>query len=174
MSGLLWSMLQWIWDFRYLLEIFFFFLDIYTQKCEFLNHMVVLFLIFEKALHCSPGWFPLFTSPPTVHRGFLFPTSSPTLISCHFETSQTWVSANCGRWWRTGKPSMLQSTGRRVGHDWRMTKILTMWGDTSLWFRFAFPWFWTPFHVSAGLNLLWKNVYSGLCWFFNMDHLKLS
>ena len=31
----------------------------------------------------------VYVSPPTVHRGFLFPTSSPTLISCHFETSQT-------------------------------------------------------------------------------------
>ena len=33
-------------------------------------------------------------------------------------TQWTWVSANSGRWWRTGKPGMLQSTGlQRVGHD---------------------------------------------------------
>ena len=33
--------------------------------------------------------------------------------------SPTWVWANSGRWWRTGKPGVLQSTGsQRVGHDW--------------------------------------------------------
>ena len=31
----------------------------------------------------------------------------------------TWVSADSGRWWRTGKPGVLQSMGwQRVGHDW--------------------------------------------------------
>ena len=31
----------------------------------------------------------------------------------------TWVWANCRRWWRTGKPSVLQSMGlQRVRHDW--------------------------------------------------------
>ena len=31
----------------------------------------------------------------------------------------TWVWVNCGSWWRTGKPGMLQSTGsQRIGHDW--------------------------------------------------------
>ena len=31
----------------------------------------------------------------------------------------TWVWASSGRWWRTGKPGMLQSIGsQRVGHDW--------------------------------------------------------
>ena len=32
-----------------------------------------------------------------------------------------WISAwtNCGRWWRTGKPGMLQSMGsQRVEHNW--------------------------------------------------------
>ena len=34
-------------------------------------------------------------------------------------TQWTWVWANSGRWWRTGKPGMLQSMGsQRVGHDW--------------------------------------------------------
>ena len=33
--------------------------------------------------------------------------------------SWSWVWANSGRWWRTGKPGVLQSTGsQRVGHDW--------------------------------------------------------
>ena len=34
-------------------------------------------------------------------------------------TQPTWVWTNSGRWWRTGKPGMLQSMGlQRVGHDW--------------------------------------------------------
>ena len=34
-------------------------------------------------------------------------------------TRWTWVWASSGRWWRTGRPGMLQSMGSlRVGHDW--------------------------------------------------------
>ena len=34
-------------------------------------------------------------------------------------TQWTWVWAGSGRWWRTGKPGMLQSMGsQRIGHDW--------------------------------------------------------
>ena len=34
-------------------------------------------------------------------------------------TQWTWVWASSGRWWRTGKPGMLQSMGsQRVGHNW--------------------------------------------------------
>ena len=34
-------------------------------------------------------------------------------------TQWTWVWANSGRWWRTGKPGMLQFMGlQRFGHDW--------------------------------------------------------
>ena len=34
-------------------------------------------------------------------------------------TQWTWVWANSGRWWRAGKPGMLQSMGlQRVGHNW--------------------------------------------------------
>ena len=33
-------------------------------------------------------------------------------------TQWTWVWANPGRWWRTGKPGVLQSMGwQRLGHD---------------------------------------------------------
>ena len=33
--------------------------------------------------------------------------------------SLTWIWTNSGRWWRTGKPGLLQSMGsQRVGHDW--------------------------------------------------------
>ena len=34
-------------------------------------------------------------------------------------TRWTWVWASSRRWWRTGKPGMLQSTGlQKVGHEW--------------------------------------------------------
>ena len=34
-------------------------------------------------------------------------------------TQWTWVWASSGRWWRTGKPGMLQSMGsQRVRHSW--------------------------------------------------------
>ena len=34
-------------------------------------------------------------------------------------TQWTWVLASCGRWWRTGKPDVLQSMGcQRVGLHW--------------------------------------------------------
>ena len=34
-------------------------------------------------------------------------------------TQQTWVWANPRRWWRTGKPGLLQPMeSQRVGHDW--------------------------------------------------------
>ena len=34
-------------------------------------------------------------------------------------TQWTWVSANSGSWWWTGRPGVLQSMGwQRVGHDW--------------------------------------------------------
>ena len=34
-------------------------------------------------------------------------------------TQWRWVWASSGRWWRIGKPGMLQSMGlQRVGHDW--------------------------------------------------------
>ena len=38
-------------------------------------------------------------------------------------TEWTWVWANSGRWWWTGKPGMLQSMGsQRVGYNWATEK----------------------------------------------------
>ena len=35
------------------------------------------------------------------------------------DSKDIWVWANSGRWWRTGRPGMLQSMGsQRVGHNW--------------------------------------------------------
>ena len=34
-------------------------------------------------------------------------------------TQWTWIWASSGRWWRTGKPGVLQSMGsQKVGHEW--------------------------------------------------------
>ena len=36
----------------------------------------------------------------------------------------TWVWANSGRWWRTGKPGVLQSTGsQRLRHNWATEQL---------------------------------------------------
>ena len=36
-------------------------------------------------------------------------------------TRWTWIWASSGRWWRTGRPGMLQSMGlQRVRHEWMM------------------------------------------------------
>ena len=46
-------------------------------------------------------------------------------------TSWTWVSASSGRWWRTGRPGMLQSMGsQRVRHDW---VIDLNWTEATMW-----------------------------------------
>ena len=42
-----------------------------------------------------------------------------------------------------------------------------VWGDISLWFWFAFPWWWVMLSIFSctcwpSVCLLWKNVYSGL------------
>ena len=54
-------------------------------------------------------------------------------------TQLTWVWANSGRWWWTGKPGMLQSMGsQRVGHywltelNWTLQSALQTWGSTSI------------------------------------------
>ena len=40
-------------------------------------------------------------------------------------TERIWVWANSGRWWRTGKPGVLQSMGsQRVRHDWATEQLL--------------------------------------------------
>ena len=59
-------------------------------------------------------------------------------------TQWTWVWANSGSWWWTGKPGVLQSMGsQRVGHDWA-TELNIYWGPSLSTRGFS------PFlHVSA-------------------------
>ena len=55
-------------------------------------------------------------------------------------THWTWVWVNSERWWRTGKPGVLQSMG--LQSQTRLSVwtelIWPVWGDTSLYFWFAF------------------------------------
>ena len=52
-------------------------------------------------------------------------------------TQWTWVWPNSRRWWKTGKPGMLQSMGlQRVGHNWMTEQqLFSHWGagDTGIW-----------------------------------------
>jgi len=48
-------------------------------------------------------------------------------------TQWTWVWASSRRWWRTGKPGVLQSMGlQRIGHDWA-TEVNWTGGKMSYW-----------------------------------------
>ena len=50
------------------------------------------------------------------------------MVGWHHRLNGQWVWANSGRWWRTGKPGVLQSVGlQRVGHDWTTTKESNNW-----------------------------------------------
>ena len=52
--------------------------------------MVVLFEFSESPPYCFPRWVCQFTIPPTVHKGSLFSTSSPILVtSCLFDNSHS-------------------------------------------------------------------------------------
>ena len=47
-------------------------------------------------------------------------------------TQWTWVWANSGRWWRTGKPDVLQSMeSQRVGYNWATSLSFSNWTTTS-------------------------------------------
>ena len=55
-------------------------------------------------------------------------------------TQWTWVWARSGRWWRTGKPGMLQSMGlQRVRHDWAtgQQQLCAQETSTSMFFHKA-------------------------------------
>ena len=50
-------------------------------------------------------------------------------------TQWTWVWASSERWWRTGKPGVLQSIGlQRAGHNWvTEQQQISLWRAPSLW-----------------------------------------
>lgn len=55
-----------------------------AKPARILDHMVVLFLFFEKAQRRCPQWFYQFTLMPTVGKGSSYPTYSPTFAVIYF------------------------------------------------------------------------------------------
>ena len=46
-------------------------------------------------------------------------TTEDEMVEWHHLPNETWVCANSGSWWRTGRPDVLQSmVSQRVRHDW--------------------------------------------------------
>ena len=71
-------------------------------------------------------------------------------------TQWTWVWKNCGSWWWTGRPGVLQSMGsQRVGHNWAI--------ELNIWFvfKYLFNYLTVP-GLSCGMWNLWlQHVGSG-------------
>ena len=68
-------------------------------EVELLNHVVILFLIFEDVPYCFPYWLSQFTFPPISHKRLLFSICSPVLIiPCLFDRyPNRWeVITHCG------------------------------------------------------------------------------
>ena len=107
-------------------------------------------------------------------------------------TQWTWVSPNSRRWWRTGKPGMLQPMGsQRVRHDWateqkqvnsgpHMTHVhKKMWealiymmirlkGGTS-YKRFCLESSTEPaLHISPHVFLNYSSLFCCCCYFLNL------
>ena len=73
--------------------------------------------------------------------------------------SMTWVWPSSGRWWRTGKPGVLQSMGSQgAGHDWVIEQqkqvIMVMWWWLWWW------WYNSLFYFSASSGLNHKHTYT--------------
>ena len=80
-------------------------LDIYWEDCCWRWSSNTLATWFEELTHRKR---PCWETVRSERDGWM---ASPT--------QWTWVWAGSGRWWRTGKPGMLQSMGsQRVGYNW--------------------------------------------------------
>ena len=71
-------------------------------------------------VHVSQTWWSSIAVPPPKSR---FQLATPPLSTewdgwMASPTQWTWIWTNSGRWWRTGRPDVLQSMGlQRVAHD---------------------------------------------------------
>ena len=63
-------------------------------------------------------------------------------------TQWTWVWARSIRWWRTGKPSMMQSMGLQTGHNWVTEQQQSQ--SSGLWA--LKPWLWWLGDVTVDLG----------------------
>ena len=106
MSWLLWIILQWTQGCKYLVEIRISFVSVIYPEAAFLDHMVILFLIFWGTSILFSIVAAQFTFPPTA-QGFQF-------------------------------LNILANTCYLLSYWW--DPFSQMWGDITLWFWFAFPW----------------------------------
>ena len=99
-------------------------------------------------------------------------------------TQRTWVWASSVRWWRTGKPGVLQSMGsQRVRHDWKTEKkkkkkrlvssaysFLAFWSFTLVWpvpksgswHHFSLKFFKFPWSVTTYFKFLREGIWPSL------------
>ena len=82
-------------------------------------------------------------------------------------TQRTWVWANLGRWWRIGKPGVLQSMGsQRVRHDWVTELNWTEWKMCAFYRKSGVSHFCVFLQESSFLLLFFlkylQNIYYGL------------
>lgn len=61
-----------------------------AKPARILDHMVVLFLVFEKAHRRCPQWFYQFTLMPKVGKGSSYPTYSPTFAAIYLFLVVCW------------------------------------------------------------------------------------
>ena len=90
-------------------------------------------------------------------------------------TGWTWVSANSGSWWWTGRPGVLRFMGsQRVGHDWATELI---WSDLThsqmlISVSFIFSWMLSillVFHTVIFTKIIISPTYNGLNYLWSVD-----
>ena len=70
------------------------------------------------------------------------------------QTQWIWVWANSRRWWGTGRPGMLQSTGsQRVGHDWAAAQQQVYGSPKWQVWDLILLWLCPSYHLTAGSSL---------------------
>ena len=83
-------------------------------------------------------------------------------------TQWTWVWANSRRWWRTGRPGVLQSMGlQRVGHNWapeqqqQMCSVVSdsLWPHTLQPARLLCPWDVPGKNSGVGCHFLLQGIF---------------
>ena len=82
-------------------------------------------------------------------------------ISFFFFNGKAWVWASSGRWWRTGKPGMLQSMGsQRVGPDW----VTEQQQQYSIFYIYIYTWVSLVAQMVKNQPAMWETWARSLGW----------